>query len=272
MGCHRESTNLGDVKYRRAGKEKAEEQQVSVFPTSSSWSPKKEQLGSNLPVEFAYGAGYSQCESKFYYFDGHNMQQGQQKDMRIFKPLTSSSALPGGFQPWTWLLGLGFNVKESPWMAQTTSTSMKTGKGMIWEVTGGKEWVLKFWLCEMRKKYHITKKHKKEISDKQRSKKLTSWVLYLGANHSNNPHLSIRHFLGEKKQTEMESEASNCMFYLLFSFLLVKKKGPKSNNNPLWLILQNTLSSQIPENEILFSPTVLYQLFCLLCKRGLWIQ
>lgn len=156
------------------GRKKLKNSKWAFFQPPLLDHPRKNSWVSNLPVEFAYGAGYSQCESKFYYFDGHNMQQGQQKDMRIFKRLTSSSALPGGFQPWTWLLGLGFNVEESPWMAQTTFTSMKTGKGMIWEVTGGKEWVLKFWLCEMRKKY-ITKKQRNIRKRYQINKEAKSW-------------------------------------------------------------------------------------------------
>lgn len=242
---------------------------MSIFPTSSSWSPKKEKLGWNLPVEFAYGAGYNPCELRFSYFDGHSIQQGQQKDMRI-KPLASLSVLPGGFQPWTWLLGLGLTwMRALGWHKQY---SHQGRLGQEWS----EEWQVanecwKFWWCKMWKKYQVTKKQtdKKEISDKQRSKKLMSWMLNLGENHSNNPHPSIRPFLGEKNQTEMESEPSNCIFYLLFSFLFIKEKGPKSNNNLFCLILQNTLPSQIHENKIPFSPTVLYQLFCLCYKRGL---
>lgn len=89
-----------------------------------------------------------------------------------------------------------------------------------------------------------TKETNKQIRKKyQTNKEAKSWVRCLGENHSNNPHLSIRHFLGEKNQTKMESEPSNCMFYLLLSFLFVKKKVPKSSNNLLCFILQNTLPS-----------------------------
>lgn len=270
MGCQ-ESTNLGDVKCRRAEKEKAEGQQVSIFPTSSSWSPKKEKLGWNPPVEFAYGADYSQCELRFSYFDGHSIQQGQQKDMRIFKPLASSSVLPTGFQPWTWLLGLGLMWRRALGWHKQYSHQWRLGQEWSeeWQVAKNECW--KFWLCKMRKKYQVTKKPNKlirkkyQIRKKQKADELDAIFGWKPQQQSPSVHQT---FLGEKKQTEMESEPSNCMFYL-FSFLFIKEKGPKSNNNLLCLILQNTLPFQIHENEIPFSPTVLYQLFCLWCKRGL---
>lgn len=113
---------------------------------------------------------------------------------------------------------ISFNMEESPWMSQTIFTSTETGGRMIWRVTGSKKGVLK----------DSVLKDEEEISkviNKEAKSWRGGWHIWVKTTATIPVCMSgIRHSLGEKKGIEMEFEPSNCIFYLLFSVLLVQKE------------------------------------------------
>lgn len=124
-------------------------------------------------------------------------------------------------------LWVRFNVEESPWMSQTIFTSIQTGGGMLWGVTGSKKGLILKGLV-LKDGEGISK-----AINKKAESWLAGWHIWVKTTTTIPVCMSgIRHSPGEKKGIEMEFEPSNCVFYLPFSVLLVQKEKNTKKQQP----------------------------------------